>query len=348
MASNNRILRHIFFYLLLTGVGMLALGIFLPYLITISVAIAFAVVCQPLYRALLRITRNHERLAAACTILIVGILVLAPMTLLGLQVVQEASLLYEKLSDQDVISGDMLGNLETTIETYVQRYIPSFDLDLETLSRQSLAWFSTHIGAIFTNTLNLFLQIFLGIIALYYLLKDGDRFVEEIISLSPLKDRHDRKIFDRLILAINSTIKGSLFIAVIQGLISGIGFAIFGVPSATLWGGIAAIGALVPGIGTASVIAPVVIYLLTTAGVGPAIGLAIWGVVAVGLVDNFLGPVLVGRGVSIHPMFILFAVIGGIQLFGPLGFILGPLVLSLLFALLDIYKLMNTEEKIAA
>jgi predicted PurR-regulated permease PerM len=135
-----------------------------------------------------------------------------------------------------------------------------------------------------------------------------------------------------------------LLIALTQGFVSGIGFAIFGVPSATLWGSMAAVGSLVPGVGTAIVIAPMVMYLLVTGSTVAAIGLAIWGIIAVGMVDNFLGPILVGRGVRIHALFILFAVIGGVQYFGPLGFILGPLVLSLLYALLDIHRVMESEK----
>ena len=148
-------------------------------------------------------------------------------------------------------------------------------------------------------------------------------------------------------MAINSIIRGTLIIAVIQGVMTGIGFAIFGVPSPTLWGSIAAIGALVPGVGTAIVFTPAILFLFFAGNTVPAIGLLVWGIVAVGLIDNFLGPVLVGRGIRIHPLFILFAVIGGIGFFGPMGFLLGPLVVSLLYGLFEIYRLFMIEKKSA-
>ena len=104
-----------------------------------------------------------------------------------------------------------------------------------------------------------------------------------------------------------------------------------------LWGGAAAIASLVPNIGTALVLAPAIGFLYFGGEVGRAVGLAIWGVLAVGMIDNFLGPILINRGVRIHPLLILLSVIGGLGLFGPVGFLLGPLVVSLLFALLDIH-----------
>ncbi len=334
-------LRYVFFYALLTGVGALTFFMLMPFFITFAVAITFAVIIQPLYRVILRMVKGRESLSALITMLIVGIVIFAPLSLIGTQVAREATDLYTKISESDTTLPAFINSLEQTIESYVQPYAPAFALDLDNVFRQALIWITGYIGPIFSNTLQTIFHFFLGIIAFYYLIKDGEKFTRTIVSLSPLSDKHDKQIFDRLIIAINSIVKGSLLIALIQGITSGIGFTIFGVPSATLWGSMAAIGALVPGVGTAIVIAPSVIYLFVTGSTGAAIGLSIWGFVAVGTIDNFLGPILVGRGVKIHPLFVLFAVIGGIQFFGPLGFILGPLVLSLLYALLDIYKLIT-------
>lgn len=343
MHPANSILRYAFFYALLSGVVLVTFFIFQPYLVTLTMATAFAVVCQPLYKGLLRILRGKASLAAIATILAVSILVLAPVSLIGAKVGQEAASLYERIGQSESFNADFLIMVENTIESYVQAYVPTFDLDLPAISRQTLGWITGYIGPVFSSTLQTILHFFLGVIAFFYLVKDGGRFVRVLVDLSPLKDKHDRDIFDRLIVAINSIIKGSLLIALVQGFVSGVGFAIFGVPSATLWGSLAAVGALVPGVGTAIVIAPVVIYLFVSGNTFSAIGLAIWGTLAVGTIDNFLGPILMGRGVRIHPLFILFAVIGGVQYFGPLGFILGPLVLSFLYALLDIHRVMTVE-----
>lgn len=337
--------RLVFFYLLLGSVAVLAFFLFLPFFITIAMAIVLAVVSQPLYQALLRIVKQNQAIAAALTMLAVGIVILAPLSLMTMQVVHESTELYDRINESDTLNGNFLPVIESTVERYVRVYLPSFDVNLSSTSRQMLSWISAHMGTFFANTLQVLLNFFLGIIAFYYLLKDGKNFLQTLITLSPLANTHDREILGRLNVAINSIVKGSLLIAVLQGVTTGIGFMIFNVPSAALWGGLAAIGALIPGIGTSIVIAPAVLYLLITGQTGLAIGLIIWGATAVGLIDNILGPVLVGRGVRIHPLFILFAVIGGIQLFGPLGFILGPLVLSLLFALIDIYSMMLSTQR---
>ena len=175
------------------------------------------------------------------------------------------------------------------------------------------------------------------LISLFYFLRDGKSFTQYLKILSPLSDRQDEKILSRLFVAVNSVIKGALSIALIQGFLTGIGFWIFGVPNPVLWGSTAAIAALVPNIGTALVLVPAIGFLYLNGEVAQAIGLGIWSITAVGLIDNILGPYLINRGVKIHPLLILLSVIGGLGLFGPVGFLLGPLIISLLFALIDIH-----------
>ena len=187
--------------------------------------------------------------------------------------------------------------------------------------------------------------IFIFLIALYYLFKDGHKLKTAVVALSPLQDIHDETIFDKLVLAINSVIKGSLAVAFIQGILTAVGLAIFGVPNAVLWSSVAAITALIPGIGTALVLLPAILYLYFSGQTLFAVGLLLWGMTAVGLVDNFLGPKLVERGMRLHPFLILLSILGGISFFGPLGFLLGPLVLSLLFALLEIYFAIRKEHE---
>jgi predicted PurR-regulated permease PerM len=133
-------------------------------------------------------------------------------------------------------------------------------------------------------------------------------------------------------------VKGSFLTALVQGVIATIGFFIFGVPVPLLWGLFTVLAALVPTIGTALSLVPAVIYLLVTGETGNAIGLAIWGAVAVGLVDNFVGPKIVGSRTQLHPVLVLLSVLGGIQVFGLLGFLIGPIVMAIFVALIDMYR----------
>lgn len=331
-----------FFFTLLVGVLTLAFFIFLPYLTTLSVAATFAVVTHPLHKRITRFLRNREGIAALLTVFITVLIVLAPLSFIGTQVVWESQHLYQRIvENQESLTDSFTGFIEGTIE----RFAPQFSFDLSRYAGQGLSWIIRKIGPLFAGTAQTFLHLFLGIIAYYYFLKDGRKFLATLVALSPLPDGEDTKILGRLEMAINSIIRGTLTIALIQGVLTGIGLTIFGIPSPTLWGSIAAVGALIPGVGTAIVLTPAILFLFLTGKTFAAIGLLVWGIVAVGLIDNFLGPVLVGRGVRIHPFFVLFAVIGGIGFFGPVGFLLGPLVLSLLYALLDIYRLLMIEKK---
>lgn len=126
----------------------------------------------------------------------------------------------------------------------------------------------------------------------------------------------------------------------------GIGLFIFNVPNAALWGVIASIASLVPTIGTALISVPAIVFLLATGESTNAIGLAIWAGVAVGMVDNFLSPIVVGKKIDIPPFFILFSVLGGIALLGPIGILVGPLTVSLLYTLISIYRDEFTQHSI--
>jgi predicted PurR-regulated permease PerM len=126
----------------------------------------------------------------------------------------------------------------------------------------------------------------------------------------------------------------------IQGILVGFGFYLFDVPSPAIWGFVAAISSIIPTIGTSMVTIPGVLFLLFTGHPLPALGLLIWAITAVGLIDNFLAPIIIKSGVNIHPFLILMSVLGGIAVFGPLGFIIGPVLLSLLFTLFDLYPMM--------
>src|SRR5262249_25314314 len=149
--------------------------------------------------------------------------------------------------------------------------------------------------------------------------------------------KDDETVFEELGIAVNSVIRGNLFVALLRGIFASVGFFFFGIPNPLLWGAIAGIAGLIPNIGIVMVFAPAILYAYFGMGWLPAIGLLLWGLFVVGLIDNVLAPRFVSRGMQVHPLFVLLALFGGISYFGPLGIFLGPLSLSLLFALLSIY-----------
>ena len=331
----SRRLQLFFFYAALLLVAGITAWMFLPYLGALAFAATLAVILQPFHRHVLSLVRGRKTLASFLTTLTLIALVLAPVVVLAAQLFRESTDLYLELTSSQDAYRD---NFDALVDAFVHPIFPQITVDLETFAQGAVEWLIGNVGAFFSGTVQTAFQIFLGLIALFYFLRDGDQFAKGLVSLSPLPDRYDRAIILRLKSAMNSVMKGSLLIGLLQGMLTGIGLTLFGVPNATLWGTIAAVCALVPGVGTSLVLAPAILYLFLTGQTWQGAGLLVWGAFAVGLIDNLLGPSLVGRGIKIHPLFVLFAVIGGVTMFGPAGFLFGPLLLSLLMALIDIYR----------
>jgi predicted PurR-regulated permease PerM len=331
------------FLLVMLGLAfVVGFVLFRPFLGTLSVAAMAAVVAHPLKEYVTKLTRLHGGLSSFLTVLIVVILILTPVAFLGYQVFTEAANLLTGLSaNRDAY----LGTLERILFSPIREFLPGFTIESETYLRQGLSFLTGNLGRLFSGTVEVVAGIFLFLIAFYYLLKDGPNFVRSFIALSPLSDRYDQDVLDRMSLSINSMVRGQLLVALIQGFLAGLGFWVFGIPNPALWGSLTAICALIPGVGTSLVLIPIIIFLFATEQFWPGVGLSLWGALAVGLIDNLLGPMLIGRGAKIHPLFVLFAVLGGLTLYGPLGLLLGPLTISLLFALLDIYRVLVLKER---
>ncbi len=339
----SKTLQPYFLLALLVGATLLAFNILKPFLAPLLLAVIFAVVLQPVYRFVGRRLGGYESIASLLTILIFTVCLLVPATFVASQLVFEAQELYTSVSERgaEETFGIMLSAAESLLTPFVPdaaERMDAFVANIDVYARQGLDWIIRNIGTAFSGVATFLLALFIFYVALYYLIRDGHLVVRRLVDLSPLSDRDDTTIFDRLGKAIDSVIKGQLFVALIQGTLTGIGFFLFGIPNAVLWGVVAAVAALVPSLGTALVIAPAVAYLALTGSLGAAIGLGAWGAVAVGLVDNILGPKFMSSGLHLHPLIVILAVIGGIMLFGPIGLFLGPLSMSLLFVLLSIYR----------
>lgn len=328
-----------FFAALLLGMILLAFFIFLPFLVSLAMAAMLTVICYPLYERIRQWTGNRRGIAALLTVTAAALAFLLPLVILGLLVFREAGTLAEQIRSDD---GAGFAHLQNAIQEYGSRFLPgySFDINMNEYLRHAANWLAQNLGAIFSGIAQVSLNLFVGLVAFYYLLKDGKELTRTLVMLSPLPDGYDYEILSKLEGAVSSVVKGSLVVALIQGALAGIGMAIFNLPNPALLGSFAAIAALIPGIGTALVLVPAIAFLLLTGAIGSGVGLLIWGAIAVGLSDNFLRPLLMKRGMQIHPFLILLSVFGGLSFFGATGFILGPLAMSLLFALIEIYRLL--------
>ena len=326
-----------FFAAILIGAIVLNYYILKPYLSVLFLASIFVIVFQPIYQWILRSLKGRRNLSAIISTILVISIILVPIAFFGFLILNDAQNFYEEVASERLKDGWLNTAIEK-VESTFEEFAPSAtSLDISSYLQSGAKYFVQNLGGIFTGIFTLVFQAFLLVLALFYFFRDGDRFKEQFIGLSPLADQYDKTIIDRLKIAVNAVVRGVLLIAIIQGIATGIGFAIMGVPNAMLLGAVAALAALVPTIGTALIIAPAVIYLFFVSGLWPAVALAIWGVVIVGLVDNILAPTFIERGLKIHPFLILISVLGGLALFGPVGFLAGPVTLTLLFALFDLY-----------
>lgn len=344
-AMNSKISSYFFFVLLLSAV-VAAIIIFLPFLTPLILGVAASVIVYPLYLGISRIFgkgRIKENLAALATVFIVLIVILVPLFLLLSQMYAEIQILYAFMTDEGgrSVMINNLNHLFQVVSKMLFNVFPAYNFDslnITTYIKDILVWAFGNLDKIFTGIVRIVAYTFVFMLSMYYFLRDGAMIKRRFISWSPLLDTHDEFITKTLKRAVLSVFGGTIVVAVVQGILTGLGFFVFGIPAPVIWGSMASIAAFIPGVGTSLIIIPGIIYLIIIGNYTYAIGLALWGMLAVGLVDNILGPYLVNKGVNIHPFLILISVLGGISTFGPIGFVLGPLILATLFALLEIYR----------
>jgi|CXWL01.1.fsa_nt_gi predicted PurR-regulated permease PerM len=332
-----------FLFVLLTVSTVLAFFIFEPFLVPLILAAIFSTTLYPIHTRILRMLGNRKGLAAFLTLLLSVVCVLAPLMFVGSKVIGQAQGTYQSLSEnggQALLQQTIIG-----IGNSLQGTIPSattiaakMAANINTYLSQGLSWVLAHAGGAFSSILGIGLDLFIFFFALFYFLKEGPALRQSLITLSPFADSDDEHILTRLSLTINSVVKGSLVVALIQGILASIGLTLFGIPNSLLWGTLAAFAALIPGVGTSLVLIPAVAYLFIIGAPLHGVGLLLWAVVAVGLVDNFLGPKIMGRGIHMHQLVVMLSVLGGLAFFGPAGIFLGPLCISLLVALFSIYS----------
>lgn len=326
-------------------VAILAALILWPYFTSLILALVLAVVFYPLYRFLVR-TFRHRSISALLATGVVLVIILIPLLIFGFLIFREAVNLYQSFGAGG--GGNALTLLKMNLDHLLAGILPGLGVtvDVGSYFQQFAGWVAQLFGNLFAGALGSVAMAMLAVFALFYFFKDGENIVRALIAYSPLSDADDARIFEKIRHSISMTFRGSIIIALIQGIVSGIGFWIFGVPNPALWGGVTSIAALVPTLGTSLVIVPVIIYLAFAAGsLLPAIGMALWGAVAVGMIDNFLASQLIGHGAQMHPLLVVLGVLGGVAVFGPVGFLIGPTLLAVLLTLLEMYRVVAQEKK---
>ncbi len=329
---DNSMKKYVFFALFVVA-AVLAISMLWPFLTVIVFSLALSAVFYPSYRWLNKhVARGRSWLAALLTVIFFVLILCIPLFFIGSIIFSQSQNLAQWLTQ----SGG-LDTLTGSVNHFLSRFIPS-GVDISGNVAGIVGRISSSLGTIFSTTISGVFSLLLVILSMFYLLKDGKQWKEILIGISPLSDSASHAIIGKMTAAANGIIRGYLLIGLIQGVLMGVGMYLFGVPHAALWGTLAGIASLVPTIGTALVSVPVILFLIAGGESGAAIGFGVWAAVLVGSIDNILNPLIVGRTIAIHPLLVLFSVLGGIALMGPVGILIGPLVIAFLYALVAVYK----------
>ncbi|MCC7356726.1 MAG: AI-2E family transporter [Candidatus Doudnabacteria bacterium] len=332
---NYKRLQMFSFLTILIVALIIALAIFRPFFNVLAFGAIVAILFMPIDQRLEKRFKSPN-LAAALTLLLIVAIIVVPLTLFGQLIFNELNDVYHSIREGSLVIDQ--GKIISSLPSQIQVFIENFTRDLNaTLSRFSDNAFQA-VSSIITNVTGFILSAVLFLFTVYYLLRDGNKFKDVLVDISPLNERQETELITKIGSAVNGVVKGSFLIALIQGAVAMIGYFIFGVPQPLIWGLLTVMVALVPTVGTALAIVPAIIVLLITDHVGAAIGLAIWGGLAVGLIDNVISPILIGSKTKLHPLLVLFSVIGGISLFGFLGFLLGPIFMAVFVTLVDMFR----------
>lgn len=332
------------FYFLLICLGVSLVLIYFiaqPFLTPLILAAVFAFFFQPLYRDFLRLFRGWPSLAASATTGVIIILIVLPILILGIQIFHQSAGLYKTILGNN---NDLVSAVNVNIDKLyaVAPVLKDLNINISEYLQNGLSAITQNVGTIFSNVTKLVLDMCVFLIACYFLLKDGPKLEEYLMKINPLPREDNNMIANRLKAAVSSVIKGSLLVGLIQGILCGVGFLILGVPNALLWGSLAVIAAIIPGIGTGLVTVPVILFSFFSGNPSGTLWLVVLALF-VGVIDNFIRPKLVGNSIQMHPLVVFITVIGGIIFFGPVGFLLGPLVIVIFIALVDIYLLLRVQ-----
>jgi predicted PurR-regulated permease PerM len=341
----GRRFRTAFVVILVVAVSALFLAVTWPFLKALLLGALLAGLCHPLYRWITRLFRGRRSLGAIVTLVILFVVVAGPLSAFLGVVVQQAL----SVSDHAIPWVQQHFGAASTFNAHdwlVQRFpaladhVPSQEQLVESVgaAAKSIGAFLVTAASQMTATTAAFLlNLFVMIYAMFFFFKDGEKILEKIFYYLPLSDEDEELMLQRFSSITRATVKGTLVIGIIQGALAGFAFWIAGIDGSAFWGTIMAILSIVPGIGAALIWVPAVIYLIVTGQLLAGLLLFAWCAAVVGTIDNILRPILVGKDAKMPDLLILIGTLGGLFLFGPIGFIVGPIVCGLFLTVWDIY-----------
>ncbi len=332
------------FWLLVMAITVAFFWILLPLYGAVFWATIIAVLFAPVQRAVVRSLRGRRNLAALATLALVLIVVILPLAWIGAMITQEASSLYSRIQAGEVRPGTWFRAMLDVLPPWATSLLDRFDLtsiaDVQqrfAAGLQRAVQFIVQQGVnIGQGTFQFVIAFFVMLYLLFFLLRDGDRLVRRIRLALPLQPDLKHQFGEKFTTVVRATVKGNIVVAVLQGALGGIAFWVLGIAGAVLWGVAMAILSLLPAVGAALVWLPVALYLIGSGSTWQGVGLIAFGVLVIGLVDNIVRPILVGKDTKMPDYIALVSTLGGIAVFGINGFVIGPVIAALFMAAWDV------------
>jgi predicted PurR-regulated permease PerM len=346
-------LQHKTFLLLLILVTVAFLAILLPFFGSVFWAGTLALLFTPLYRLIIKRMPRRDNLAALSTLGIILFLVILPITLITASLVQQATAVYGRIRTKELDFGRYLEQVLGAMPAWVRSQLEQSGLlDLGALQErlgesasqlgQYLAPQALNIGQ---NTLHFVVSFGIMLYLLYFLLRDGRSLAAQIRRAIPLAEEQKHHLLKKFATVIRATVKGNIAVAATQGALGGVILWILGIQGALLWAVVMGFLSLLPAVGAALIWGPIAVYFLATGAIVKGVVLIAFGVLVIGLVDNVLRPILVGKDTKMPDYVVLISTLGGLSLFGLNGFVIGPLIAALFIASWDLFA---SPEKVRA
>ena len=332
---------------LTVGISLLFFGMVRPFIVTILMAAIFSGISYGLFTKvkesrILRGRRQAGPAAAVLTLMAVLLLIVVPLIAILTIVAEQAVSISQRVGpwvEQQAAQPDYFDSL-------MERFPVLQPLDpYQDRITQKLGDFAGRVGEFLVERVAhltrgaavVFFHLFIMLYAMFFFLLDGKRMLQLFLDILPLRDEDEQRMVEKFVSVSRATIKGTLVIGIVQGVLAGLSFWAGGIPLAVFWGTIMAVLSIIPGVGAAIVWIPGVVYLLIAGKIVSAIGVALWCAIVVGTADNFMRPALVGRDTKMPDLLILLSTLGGLVMFGAVGIVLGPVIAALFMTVWGIF-----------
>jgi predicted PurR-regulated permease PerM len=341
--ERKRELAHSAFVLILfVVVSAIFLWMIRGFLLPVLMAAIFAGMTYPIYARLTQSFRGRSSLAAAATTILVLLVVVIPLLLLTGIVVSQAVQVGESVVPWVREHLSQAGEMDELLQRIpfwdrLEPYREQVTRKLGEIAGAISSFFVSSISAATRATVGFLFNMFIMLFSMFFFLTHGKELRDHVLRYVPLPERDKALMLDKYVSVSRATLKGTLVIGIVQGGLAGLAFAVVGIKGAAFWGTIMAVLSIIPGVGTALVWVPAVIYLVAGGQMVAAVGLFVWCIAVVGTVDNFLRPVLVGKDTAMPELLILLSTLGGLSVFGAVGIVVGPVIAAIFLAVWKIY-----------